>query len=151
MDMPKKNEELGRKVKEYRKNKGYSTAELANKLNVSAGLINNIENARNDVFRLDLLKKLSNELDISKEYLIGLKPTTIDKVTIRLSSDIEIMYNSISDNNMLEPIESHIKLILDTYIALINKFKDKEDIIIIINKHILDYFKLLNNLNISIE
>jgi len=44
--MPKVYKELGEKVRIYRKAKNYSTAELAKKLDVSAGLVNNIDSVK---------------------------------------------------------------------------------------------------------
>ena len=54
----------GNLIKYKRKVKGYSTQELAKLLDVSPGLINNIENAKTDTFNLELLYKISSTLDI---------------------------------------------------------------------------------------
>ncbi|QIB28170.1 helix-turn-helix domain-containing protein [Caloranaerobacter azorensis] len=42
-----------------------STPEFAKRLNISTGLVNNIENGRHDVFKLELLLKISKELNVS--------------------------------------------------------------------------------------
>ncbi len=39
-------------IKKYRNSQNYSTQDLADKLNISAGLINNIKNAKNYIFKL---------------------------------------------------------------------------------------------------
>lgn len=55
---------LGETIRKYRKLKDYSTQYLANKLNISVGLLNNIENGRTDAFQLGLLNKIIDELEI---------------------------------------------------------------------------------------
>ena len=58
------NKHLGNLIRSKRKYCGYSTQELADKIGISAGSINNIENAKTDTFNLQLLNDLSNALDI---------------------------------------------------------------------------------------
>lgn len=58
------NKHLGNLIRSKRKYCGYSTQELADKIGISAGSINNIENAKTDTFNLKLLNDLSNALDI---------------------------------------------------------------------------------------
>ena len=50
------NKHLGNLIRSKRKYCGYSTQELADKIGISAGSINNIENAKTDTFNLKLLK-----------------------------------------------------------------------------------------------
>ena len=57
------NKHLGNLIRSKRKYCGYSTQELADKIGISAGSINNIENAKTDTFNLKLLNDLSNTLD----------------------------------------------------------------------------------------
>lgn len=54
----------GNVIKNKRKAKGLSTLELAHTLNISPGLLNNIENSKTDCFNLELLYSISNALDI---------------------------------------------------------------------------------------
>ncbi|MDU4892361.1 MAG: helix-turn-helix transcriptional regulator [Clostridium sp.] len=54
----------GNVIKNKRKAKGLSTLELAHILNISPGLLNNIENSKTDCFNLELLYSISNALDI---------------------------------------------------------------------------------------
>ncbi|GAA0860049.1 helix-turn-helix transcriptional regulator [Clostridium baratii] len=61
----------GNIIKNTRKEKGYSTQELAKLLNVSTGLINNIENGKTDTFNLNLLYKLSEILNIPTPEIIS--------------------------------------------------------------------------------
>lgn len=51
-------------IRSKRKSKGLSTLELAHTLNISPGLLNNIENSKTDCFNLELLYSISNTLDI---------------------------------------------------------------------------------------
>lgn len=60
----------GIKIRKARKDKCYSTQDLAKILGVSPGLINNIENGRTDTFNLLLLFKISKSLDISVSEII---------------------------------------------------------------------------------
>lgn len=56
---------LGRLIRMRRLEKNLSTNQLHEKLGISSGLINNIENGKTDYFNLALMEKLCNELDIS--------------------------------------------------------------------------------------
>ena len=67
----------GNLIKYKRKVKGYSTQELAKLLDVSPGLINNIENAKTDTFNLELLYKISSTLDIPITDIISYNMDTI--------------------------------------------------------------------------
>jgi transcriptional regulator with XRE-family HTH domain len=89
---------IGQIIKEKRLIKGYSTQELAEILNVSTGLINNIENGKTDTFNLNFMDKICNILDISVlSILLGEsgKPDELKEllditcnITKRLSNDI---------------------------------------------------------------
>ena len=74
------NKHLGNLIRSKRKYCGYSTQELADKIGISAGSINNIENAKTDTFNLKLLNDLSNALDtdlylaLSKNTVFSFRP-----------------------------------------------------------------------------
>lgn len=78
---------IGKLVKEQRLEKEYSTQELAEKLDVSAGLINNIENGKTDTFNVTLMGKLCSSLDID---IMSLLANKVDDVLnlLNISSDI---------------------------------------------------------------
>lgn len=98
---------LGEIIKINRKSKSYSTRELADKLNVSAGLINNIENAKNDVFKLELMINIIDELDIPiHEILTSLFVQNVDK----------------NDTS----IKEYLDLISFQFIDVISKYENKE-------------------------
>ncbi|MDU6209453.1 MAG: helix-turn-helix transcriptional regulator [Clostridium perfringens] len=77
----------GNLIRLKRKEKGYSTQELAKLLNVSPGLINNIENGKTDTFNLELLHKISDILNISSSHIISdnIKDITLENINISLS------------------------------------------------------------------
>lgn len=62
---------VGNLIREKRKESGFSTKELADKLGVSVGLLNNIENSKNDTFHLELLISISTLLNIDIFQLIS--------------------------------------------------------------------------------
>lgn len=116
MYMPKIYEELGKKVRTYRKTKEYSTAELAKKLDVSAGLINNIENSRNDVFRLELLLKLIQELDIPIEDILGLETLNIGNLNLDQSNNSLSIINLNLDSDVVQLLNHNVNLILRVFL-----------------------------------
>lgn len=62
---------VGNLIREKRKEIGLSTKELADKLGISVGLLNNIENSKNDTFHLELLISISTLLNIDIFQLIS--------------------------------------------------------------------------------
>ena len=118
--------DAGKLIKYKRKAKGYSTQELAKLLDVSPGLINNIENAKNDTFNINLLYKISSTLDIP--------------VTEIISYNLDTVLNSILDSS---EIPSYLKLnVKPLFKALIqlsnNKNISSEKMDIILEKLIDD-------------
>jgi transcriptional regulator with XRE-family HTH domain len=99
--------DAGRLIKYKRKVKGYSTQELAKLLDVSPGLINNIENAKTDTFNIELLYKISSALDIP--------------VTDILSYNLDTILTSIFDNHeMTSSLKLNLKPLLKALIQLSN-------------------------------
>ncbi|MTI69175.1 MAG: helix-turn-helix transcriptional regulator [Firmicutes bacterium] len=64
--------DLGIKIKNSRKEKNITTKTFAKLLNISVGQLSNIENGNYDVFKLELLYKISDLLDIPLEELLEL-------------------------------------------------------------------------------
>lgn len=95
--------DTGKRIKYARNKKGYSTQELAKLLDVSPGLINNIENSKTDTFNLELLYKLSNILDLS--------------VVSIISSKIDVSYDSFllnfEDNSSYQKLDYLLSLLFD--------------------------------------
>lgn len=91
------NKNLGDLIRYKRKNCGYSTQELADKIGVSAGSINNIENAKTDTFNLKLLKNLSDTLDIDLCSVLSKKNINQNYSinTIQINEDIANKHNEL--------------------------------------------------------
>lgn len=111
----------GNLIRSKRKEKGYSTQELAKLLNVSPGLINNIENGKTDTFNLELLHKISDILNISSSHIISdnIKDITLENINISLSF-IPLLksLNLISNNPNWD--SKKIQLLLDKLLDDIN-------------------------------
>lgn len=111
----------GNLIRLKRKEKGYSTQELAKLLNVSPGLINNIENGKTDTFNLELLHKISDILNISSSHIISdnIKDITLENINISLSF-IPLLksLNLISNNPDWD--SKKIQLLLDKLLDDIN-------------------------------
>lgn len=101
----------GNLIKYNRKVKGYSTQELAKLLDVSPGLINNIENAKTDTFNLELLYKISSTLDIP--------------ITDILSYNMDTILTSALDNN---PEMSYLKLNLEPLLKAIIQISNNKNL-----------------------
>lgn len=108
----------GNLIKYKRKVKGYSTQELAKLLDVSPGLINNIENAKTDTFNLELLYKISSTLDIP--------------ITDILSYNLDTILTSTFDNNSeMSSLKLNLEPLLKAIIQISNNknlTSDKVDI-----------------------
>ena len=128
---------LGNLIRTNRKYKKYSTKELADKLQVSSGLINNIENAKTDSFNLTLLNNLSTTLEIDM----------IDFISLNLNNSNLLSSNFSIDNKNIE----------DKYIAISSQLNslvfssklDDNTVIILLDKLLieLNYFDSLKKYN----
>ena len=117
---------LGNLIRTNRKYKKYSTKELADKLQVSSGLINNIENAKTDSFNLALLNNLSTTLEIDIIDFISLNLNNTNPLSFN-NKDIENKYmllasqlNNLVFSNKLD--DNTIILILDKLLIELNFF-----------------------------
>ena len=124
---------LGNLIRTNRKYNKYSTKELADKLQVSSGLINNIENGKTDSFNLALLNNLSAILEIN----------IIDFISLNLNNT-----NSLSFNN--KDIENKYMLLASQLNNLVfsNKLDDNTTILLLDKLLIeLNYFDSLQKYN----
>lgn len=138
---------FGFEVKKHRKIKNYSTQELARILGVSVGLINNIENAKNDVFKLDMLVKLMSELDISIEDLTGDKTSRLNSVYVKpVEESITFNIKSKGLSEQIDSIEKYIKLIICSYLSAIAEFNYTGDAAKFISNHIIQELEYLTEL-----
>ena len=105
---------IGVKIRESRKKKGYSTGDLSDKLNVSVGLINNLENGRNDVFKIKLLTNICKELDIKVEELLEINEFKL--VNLQIDNSIYIKIKKMIDKKLdNELITSKTEELLNSY------------------------------------
>lgn len=125
------NKHLGNLIRSKRKYCGYSTQELADKIGISAGSINNIENAKTDTFNLKLLNDLSNALDID--------------LYLALSKNIQNKNYSFNNLNPTEDISNKHDELLYKLTSLINSNTNKINIAILLDKLIneINYFYTL--------
>lgn len=125
------NKHLGNLIRSKRKYCGYSTQELADKIGISAGSINNIENAKTDTFNLKLLNDLSNALDID--------------LYLALSQNTQNENYSFNNLNPTEDISNKHDELLYKLTSLINSNTNKINIAILLDKLIneINYFYIL--------
>lgn len=128
---------LGNLIRTNRKYKKYSTKELADKLQVSSGFINNIENAKTDSFNLTLLNNLSTTLEID----------IINFISLNLNNTNLSFSNFSTDNKDIEDKYIVISSQL-TNLVFSNKLDDNT-IILILDKLLieLNYFDSLKKYN----
>ncbi|KEI06590.1 DNA-binding protein [Clostridium sp. K25] len=117
-------QKLGKTIRSYRNKKGYTITELANKLNVSVGLISNIETGKTDSFQLVLLNNIIKELDIPlSEVRLFSTPYTIDNLNTKckninkIQPQINSLINSfIETSSVLDFNKDKINLITNMII-----------------------------------
>lgn len=122
---------IGKLIREKRLEKGYTVQKLADMLDVSIGLISNIENAKTDAFNLELLIKLCNILDIS---LFSFFSQNISETKLLLDSnntpkEIKQLYDRITNTFIEAAIkvnydEKKLKLLTDKIVSEINFFNN---------------------------
>lgn len=122
-------QQLGQTIREYRNKKGYTIIQLSNKLQISTGLLSNIEKGKTDSFQLTLLNNIVNELDIPlSELKLFSEPYPIEELDINLTKDLnkikpslEPLINAfITTSSALSFNEAKVTLIAD---MLINELK----------------------------
>jgi len=126
---------IGNLIKEKRRLKGYSTQEIAEKLGVSTGFINNLENGKNDSFNLRLLGNLCSFLDISPTNFIYNNINFVDKLKILEHIDSELVEG--------------LTLIIEKYVKVAYSLNLNQEKINLINKKMLaelDYCCKLNKI-----
>ena len=124
---------LGNLIRTNRKYNKYSTKELADKLQVSSGLINNIENGKTDSFNLALLNNLSAILEIN----------IIDFISLNLNNTNSISFNNKDIENKYMLLTSHLNNLVFS-----NKLDDNTTILLLDKLLIeLNYFDSLKKYN----
>jgi len=100
---------IGKLVKEKRLERDFSTQLLAEELDVSVGLINNIENGKTDTFNVVLMDKLCSTLGID---IISLLANKVDDVLDlhNISRDIPVELSAYTEKLIHEYARAAIEL-----------------------------------------
>ncbi|MDP4145701.1 MAG: helix-turn-helix transcriptional regulator [Bacillota bacterium] len=115
-------QQLGKTIRAYRNKKGYTITQLANKLNISTGLLSNIETGKTDTFQLTLLNNMINGLEIplselnlfSNTYPIKQLNIDITKDFKKIDSSLERLINAfISTSSSFSYNRDEVALITD--------------------------------------
>lgn len=146
--MTKQMVNLAIKVKERRKTYGYTTADLAHLLDVSAGLINNIENTKNDVFKLQLLNNMINLLNIAPDEILEINKSNLNLLIKDSILTINLDIRNITDNNKHELI-STIAPVLELYVEIAASYQGNKKILKQVNNCVLQQLSLFKLINCS--
>lgn len=137
--------ELGKKIKNYRKDKNITTSHFAKTLNISAGHLSNIENGTYDIFRLELLFKIASKLGITFEELLQFKYLNLNQLMVDdYFKSLLINTNNSRENEYYNKLLNSLVI---TYISTISKFKSDKDKIESITSHIIDELNLIKNIS----
>lgn len=136
-------EQFGKSIRKYRNAKSLTTAELAERLDVSPGLINNIENAKYDVFKFDLLNKLLDELDVP---LAEVMPVNLDNNAVNhIKKQKNFVTNELTINDSQYLI--FINTITSKYASLISEFDYNEEKVKVLSEHLINLLDTFMQVN----
>lgn len=140
-------EEVGWIIKKHRKERNYSTSDLAARLGVSHGWVNNLENAKTDIFKLELLKKLTQELKIPIEELLRIDAVDEKRIAVTNRGELEIIIKMLEEQNQsVDILVDKLKKINKEYINFIMKHRCNKRAIEIVSEHILQQLKLIEKI-----
>ncbi|MFT9497788.1 helix-turn-helix domain-containing protein [Anaerosolibacter sp.] len=140
-------DELGKKVRMRRKEKNYTTAELAERLGISAGLVNNIENAKYDVFRLELLLQITNELNVSLGELLQLNTLDVRNIEFNENFLPSIETQGEDTQEDIQFCNHQLNLVIRSFLTTISEYGITRENIETISNHILHEFDTLVKLH----
>lgn len=128
--------QLGETIRKYRKQKCYTMAQLANKLEISIGLLSNIETGKTDSLQLNLLNNIVKTLDIPlSELQLFSQPYPIKELNI----------NIVEDYNKIKP---SLETLLNAFISVSSALSFDEDKTSLVANMLVEE---LNNINKLIE
>lgn len=128
--------QLGETIRKYRKQKGYTMVQLANKLEISIGLLSNIETGKTDSLQLNLLNNIVKTLDIPlSELQLFSEPYPIKELNISIVED----YNKIKPS---------LETLLNAFISVSSALSFDEDKTSLVANMLVEE---LNNINKLIE
>lgn len=124
---------LANQIKKKRKYLNISTQELASRIKLSTGCINNLENGRHDVFKIDLLNKIIGELNIRIEDIVAdVERAKINNVKTSEKNKCEFDI-FVEDEFDKKEIKEGIMYIVSAYIDLIKECKEVNNALPVIN------------------
>lgn len=128
--------QLGETIRKYRKQTGYTMTQLANKLEISIGLLSNIETGKTESLQLNLLNKIVKTLDIPlSELQLFSEPYPIKELNI----------NIVEDYNKIKP---SLETLLNAFISVSSALSFDEDKTSLVANMLVEE---LNNINKLIE
>ncbi|MCY6370645.1 helix-turn-helix domain-containing protein [Clostridium ganghwense] len=139
-------ETFGTTVKKYRKTKGYSTQKLSKKLGISVGLLNNIENAKSDIFKIKLLRDLANELNAPLIELIQNKSAAVNDMSFDFKQN-QLKIDLATENiHNIDLLNNYITLIIETFLKNLSEYEYNTEAIEVIGNHLLYELDSLNKI-----
>ncbi|MTI67855.1 MAG: helix-turn-helix transcriptional regulator [Firmicutes bacterium] len=130
--------ELGMKIRNSRKENDITTKSFAQLLNISVGQLSNIENGNYDVFKLELLYKISDLLDIPLEGLLELNINNLENFLDNSNK------NSKSQSNYITKLANTLVISFLATIYDYNYDKDKAEVIC---NHLIKELKFIKKIN----
>lgn len=112
-------------MREYRKKKDLTTLELSEQLNISSGLLNNIENGKSDSFQLELLNKMVQVLNIPLREV----PMFYDyngELTVVQNDDNLCIEANLSNIKDKESFQNFLEEFIKMYMEFLPMVKDEE-------------------------
>ncbi|MTI47602.1 MAG: hypothetical protein FH761_07155 [Firmicutes bacterium] len=115
--------------------------------------MNNIENGRHDVFKLDLLFKMAEELEVSLIQLLDINSINLDDLALleELNSNLAKDINDGSER--IHHLNKNLNKIIKTFILVAAKYDCNEEAINYISNHLieqLNFIKKLDNFNAKV-
>jgi transcriptional regulator with XRE-family HTH domain len=136
-------ERFGSIIRKYRKIQKYSTQEVATTLNISTGLVSNIENAKNDVFKLELLGNFIKLLNIPTDDLFEIFPATVESIKVDSKTNEIIIHMSHYFNANTHLLINSFERILNSLIDISKEFENEAVVYEVLIPHIINQLETL--------
>lgn len=141
------NKKLGQVVRKYRKAKNYSTQCLADRLGVSVGFINHLENGRNDSFKIDLLLEIVQELSIPLSEISPNRDLDLRLLADSAAGSGKLIFDI--NNGTIKEIENlipEVKNLISEILELVTSYNQNTKATNIIINHLLSEVRLLKDI-----
>ncbi|MCY6482808.1 helix-turn-helix transcriptional regulator [Clostridium aestuarii] len=127
-------QQLGETIRKYRKQKGYTMTQLADKLNISIGLLSNIETGKTDSFQLTLLNNIIKKLSIPiSELELFSKSYPIEELNINNTKDFK-------------KLRSSLEKLIDAFITTFSALSFDEGKIALVTNMLIKELQTINQL-----